>query len=78
MGVTKVYIESFRDGYQAEESTLKAARDFFRQAGPGGFRLRHHHRDWQALDRLEGRRLLYASPESGAAGVHLSLHRRPL
>ena len=33
MGITKVYIESFRDGYQAEESTLKAARDFFRQAG---------------------------------------------
>ena len=24
---------SFRDGYQAEEATLKAARDFFRQAG---------------------------------------------
>jgi hypothetical protein len=33
MGVTKVYIESFRTGYQAEEATLKAARDFFRQAG---------------------------------------------
>ena len=33
MGITKVYIESFRDGYQAEEATLKAARDFFRQAG---------------------------------------------
>jgi hypothetical protein len=33
MGVTKVYIESFRGGYQAEEATLKAARDFFRQAG---------------------------------------------
>ena len=33
MGITKVYIETFRDGYQAEESTLKAARDFFRQAG---------------------------------------------
>jgi len=33
MGITKVYIESFRDGYQAEETTLKAARDFFRQAG---------------------------------------------
>jgi hypothetical protein len=33
MGITKVYIESFRDGYQAEEGTLKAARDFFRQAG---------------------------------------------
>jgi hypothetical protein len=33
MGISKVYIESFRDGYQAEEATLKAARDFFRQAG---------------------------------------------
>ena len=33
MGITKVYIESFRDGYQAEEATLKAARDVFRQAG---------------------------------------------
>ena len=33
MGITKVYIESFRDGYQAEEATLKAARDFFRHAG---------------------------------------------
>ncbi len=33
MGIAKVYIESFRDGYQAEEATLKAARDFFRQAG---------------------------------------------
>ena len=33
MGITKVYLESFRDGYQAEEGTLKAARDFFRQAG---------------------------------------------
>jgi len=33
MGITKVYIESFRDGYQAEEAVLKAARDFFRQAG---------------------------------------------
>jgi len=33
MGVTKVYIETFRTGYQAEEATLKAARDFFRQAG---------------------------------------------
>ena len=35
MGVTKVYIESFRDNYQAEEATLKAARDFFRQASLG-------------------------------------------
>jgi len=33
MGITKVYLESFRDGYQAQEAALKAARDFFRQAG---------------------------------------------
>jgi hypothetical protein len=33
MGITKVYLESFRDGYQAEVATLKAARDFFLQAG---------------------------------------------
>ena len=33
MGITKVYIESFRDGYQVQEGTLKTARDFFRQAG---------------------------------------------
>jgi len=33
MGVTKVYLETFRSGYQADEATLKAARDFFRQAG---------------------------------------------
>lgn len=32
MGITKVYIETFR-GYQADEGTLKAARDFFRKAG---------------------------------------------
>ena len=33
MGVTKVYLETFRDGYQAEPNTLKASRDYFRQAG---------------------------------------------
>ena len=33
MGITKVYVESFRGPYQAEEQTLKTARDFFRQAG---------------------------------------------
>ena len=33
MGISKVYVETFRDNYQAEETTLKAARDFFRQAG---------------------------------------------
>jgi hypothetical protein len=32
LGITKVYLETFR-GYQADEATLKAARDFFRQAG---------------------------------------------
>jgi hypothetical protein len=33
VGISKVYVETFRDGYQADEQTLKAARDFFRQAG---------------------------------------------
>jgi hypothetical protein len=33
MGISKVYIETFRDGYQADEETLKTARDFFRKAG---------------------------------------------
>ncbi len=33
MGITKVYIEVFRDGYQADASTLETARDFFRKAG---------------------------------------------
>ncbi|HEX5482499.1 MAG TPA: hypothetical protein VFZ08_07710, partial [Terriglobia bacterium] len=33
MGISKVYIESFRDGYQADAATLKTARDFFRHAG---------------------------------------------
>jgi hypothetical protein len=33
MGISKVYIEAFRDGYQAEAQTLETARDFFRQAG---------------------------------------------
>ncbi len=32
-GVTKVYIESFRDGYQAERSALEQARNDFTQAG---------------------------------------------
>jgi len=32
-GVTKVYIESYRDGYQAERPTLEKARDKFREAG---------------------------------------------
>jgi hypothetical protein len=33
MGITKVYVETFRDGYTADEQALKTARDFFRQAG---------------------------------------------
>lgn len=33
LGLRKVYVESFRDGYQADAQTLKTARDFFRQAG---------------------------------------------
>jgi hypothetical protein len=33
MGISKVYVEAFRDGYQAEAQTLETARDFFRQAG---------------------------------------------
>jgi hypothetical protein len=32
-GVTKVYIEEFRDGYQAERPTLEKARKTFRTAG---------------------------------------------
>lgn len=32
-GVTKVYIEAFRDGYRAERATLENARDNFRSAG---------------------------------------------
>ena len=31
--VTQVYVESFRDGYQAERATLEKARDRFRAAG---------------------------------------------
>jgi hypothetical protein len=33
MGISKVYVEAFRDGYQADAAALKTARDFFRQAG---------------------------------------------
>jgi hypothetical protein len=33
MGITKVYVETFRDSYRADEQALKTARDFFRQAG---------------------------------------------
>ena len=32
-GVTKVYVEAFRDGYQAERATQERARDKFREAG---------------------------------------------
>ena len=76
MGITKVYIESFRDGYQAEEATLKAARDFFRQAGltvsgcVTTTGIGKPSTGWHVAA------LLHASPESGAAGVHLSLYRR--
>jgi len=33
MGLSKVYVETFRDGYQADAETLCTARDYFRQAG---------------------------------------------
>jgi len=33
LGISKVYVETFRDGYQADAQTLETARDFFRQAG---------------------------------------------
>ncbi|HEV2232575.1 MAG TPA: hypothetical protein VGV68_04120, partial [Terriglobia bacterium] len=33
MGVAKVYLEVFRDAYQADTETLKTARDEFRRAG---------------------------------------------
>ncbi len=33
LSLTKVYVEAFRDGYQADAQTLKTARDFFGQAG---------------------------------------------
>jgi len=32
-GITKVYLEEYRDGYQAERQTLIQARDRFREAG---------------------------------------------
>ncbi len=32
-GITKVYLEEYRDGYQAERQTLTQARDRFREAG---------------------------------------------
>ena len=33
LGITKVYIEAFRGGYEPDAETLKTARGFFRQAG---------------------------------------------
>ena len=33
MGISKVYVETFRDGYQADAATLKTARDYFAKAG---------------------------------------------
>jgi hypothetical protein len=33
MGISKVYLEAFRDGYQADATTLRTSRDYFRHAG---------------------------------------------
>jgi hypothetical protein len=33
LGISKVYVEAFRDGYQPDAKALEIARDFFRQAG---------------------------------------------
>ncbi len=33
MGISKVYLETFRDGYQADRTTLEQARDYFRHTG---------------------------------------------
>ena len=33
LGISKVYVEVFRSGYQPDAQTLEAARDFFRRAG---------------------------------------------
>jgi len=33
MGISKVYVEAFRNGYQPDAQALETARDFFRQAG---------------------------------------------
>jgi hypothetical protein len=33
LGISKVYVEAFRDGYQPDAMALETARDFFRQAG---------------------------------------------
>lgn len=33
MGISKVYLEAFRDGYQADAATLRTSRDFFRHDG---------------------------------------------
>ena len=78
MGITKVYIESFRDGYQADEATLKAARDFFRQAGLKVSGCVTTVRVRQALHAAAILGLLHPSPDAGAAGVDLPLHRRPV
>ena len=78
MGVTKVYIETFRGGYQADEATLKAARDFFRQAGLEVSGCVTTVQVRQAFERRPLLGLLHQSPDAGAAGVHLPLHRRPV
>jgi hypothetical protein len=33
LGISKVYVEAFRDGYQADAETLKTARDYFAKNG---------------------------------------------
>jgi len=33
LGISKVYVEAFRNGYQPDAKALETARDFFRQAG---------------------------------------------
>ena len=35
MGLSKVYLETLRDGYEADGETRKAARDYFPQRKPG-------------------------------------------
>ena len=76
MGITKVYIETFR-GYQADEGTLKAARDFFRQAGLEVSGCVTTRAVRQAFQRRHSWRVFTpTAPRTGAAGIHLPLHRR--
>ena len=64
--VTKVYIETFRNGYTAERETLQQAKE---RSGRGfrGLRLRDHHERRQALHRLEPHLLLHRPGHPGAA-----------